>query len=235
MMNSNINDADKSSVFLATSPDNMNSTNPYSYPGAPTPGTPSGNSIPPPYSYPQPGNPYPYNNQQSPAAGFLPQPQQPQPYPQIQPNNSANDAIMATQALNTAIHQNGRTPITVVCPSCRNTIITEITEVENTTVAQGQSKAIYICLGGTIIVIIAFFIAGAAISGSFIPLAVMPIFLIFPGAGYFLMRSAGRNAARMCTDIQHHCSSCKVLLGVSSGAQFYQQMQMRTMDHRRRL
>jgi len=134
---------------------------------------------------------------------------------------SMSDKIMAAQAVNTAISQNGRSPVTVVCPNCMTTCLTNITEIETTTDTTEVSIMNYICQGIALVFIVLLSIM-AYVVGSWIPIGMLPIFLFILLGICCVIRKASEASAKRHTDIQHRCSACETLLGVNT----WMQMQM---------
>jgi len=142
--------------------------------------------------------------------------------------------IAATQAVNAAIKQNGRNPIHVVCPICKTSTLTQVTDVEDPSRTAGQSTAM-VCVMITFALCVIGMAVGVSVAlQTYIPLAAGGGMILFMVAGSFLACTSMKNASKTCADKEHRCGNCGTLLGVNSGAEMFQQMQMQAMYNNRR-
>ena len=134
---------------------------------------------------------------------------------------AASDPVAASAGLNSAIHLNGRHPVAVVCPSCRNPVVTQTTQIVSPVLA-GTRRSVWYTFAGMILIILCFFTAVRLFSGSSIPLFIMPVFILFILVGFGGVTYHRRRAAVIYSDVHHSCPVCKANLGVSNGLQLYQ-------------
>jgi len=138
-----------------------------------------------------------------------------------QPDPANFDPVTARAAVNTAIHLHGRNPVNVVCPTCRNSVMTSTLQFVSP-VFDGTPVRRYYTFGGTLLIICIVFIVLRILTGSYIPLIILPVFVLFLLMGLGGWRYRQRTTAVLYSDVHHSCPVCKTKLGVSNGLQYYQ-------------